>query len=522
MPRTSFVCWLAVLAVMVTRTAFAESGAFVIRTPADTLAVEHWTRSVGALHGELAFRVTGLRFGYALDYDAEGAPRFMRVTVHRLADPADATPLQVADLRFAGDSVYLDKSPGGPERLKSVRFAVPYMNPSFALFQEAVRAAARQSRPDPVVPMFFLEGGATREVPFRRRGGDTLVADLAGTVVEFELGTDGGIRRARIPSQGLVVERASALLAPLTADAPPDYSAPAGAPYLSEDVRVPTPGGFALAGTFTRPPGSGRAPAVVLLTGSGPQDRDGALPMLRGYRPFFQIADTLGDLGIAVLRLDDRGVGGSGGAGGTSADFADDARAALAWLRARPDVDGSRLALLGHSEGGIVAPMVAAGDPALRGIVLLAAPAWTGRRVIEYQNRQLAQRTHPQAPARADSLTRAAMQAVDSMAVEQEWVRFFLAHDPLAVARRVKTPVHIVQGETDRQVSVEQAAQLAAAFRAGGNRDVSVRTWPNTNHLFLADPDGDPARYSSLTARQIDPVVLGDIAAWLHRRLSSR
>src|SRR5205814_10708190 len=138
-----------------------------------------------------------------------------------------------------------------------------------------------------------------------------------------------------------------------------DYSPPAGAPYSAETVRVPTRGGFELVGTLTRPRKPGRAPCVVTITGSGQEERDEALPTVKGYRPFRQIADTLARRGIAVLRLDDRGTGESGGrfAGSTSADFSHDVEDALRWLKRAPRIDSTRLALLGHSEGGLIAPL---------------------------------------------------------------------------------------------------------------------------------------------------------------------
>jgi uncharacterized protein len=146
-----------------------------------------------------------------------------------------------------------------------------------------------------------------------------------------------------VPAQRLTVTRVDgAHVTPMAAE-PPDYSAPAGAPYTAEDVVVHTPMGHTLAGTLTRPRTDAPVPAVVLITGSGSQDRDEAIPMVRGYRPFRDIADTLSRRGIAVLRLDDRGFGASTGdaSTATSADYADDVRAALAWLRARDDIDGA-------------------------------------------------------------------------------------------------------------------------------------------------------------------------------------
>ena len=137
-----------------------------------------------------------------------------------------------------------------------------------------------------------------------------------------------------------------------------DYSAPPGAPYEAIAVTVPSPAGHTLAGTLTLPKGASRAhpvAAIVTITGSGPEDRDEALPGVDGYRPFRQFADSLGRRGIAVLRMDDRGYGESTGKhkGATSADFADDIRAGLAYLRTRPEIDAKRLGLLGHSEGGL-------------------------------------------------------------------------------------------------------------------------------------------------------------------------
>src|SRR6185369_16052339 len=159
-----------------------------------------------------------------------------------------------------------------------------------------------------------------------------------------------------------------------------DYKAPAGAPFTAEDVTVEAKG-FKLAGTLLTPTtGKPPYPAVVTITGSGQQTRDEYLPLagLEKYRPFRQIAEALAARGIAVLRVDDRGVGKSTGvqslANATSADFADDVRAQIEYLRHRGDIDPRRIALVGHSEGGMIAPMVAASDPQIAAIVLMAAP----------------------------------------------------------------------------------------------------------------------------------------------------
>jgi dipeptidyl aminopeptidase/acylaminoacyl peptidase len=324
----------------------------------------------------------------------------------------------------------------------------------------------------------------------------------------------------QIPAQHIVFVRAGYDERAL-ATAKPDYSAPPGAAFTAEEVRVPGAGGFQLAGTLTRPRGAKLpVPALVTISGSGPEERDEALPGVRDYRPFRQIAEALARHGIAVLRLDDRGVGASGGEfrTATSQDFANDTRAALAWLRARSGIDAGRLALLGHSEGGLIAPMVAESEPRLRAIVLMAGPAQSGRRIIEYQNGRVIDVGHPSASAR-DSMLRDAMRQVDSLATMQPWLKFFLDYDPIATAKRVKTPVLILQGATDRQVTADQAGELEAAFGAGGNRDVTMKVFENVDHLFANDPSGDPAGYARLPERAIRADVIETLAAWLERKL---
>lgn len=311
--------------------------------------------------------------------------------------------------------------------------------------------------------------------------------------------------------------------APAAAAAAPDYTVPADAPYTAEEVRIPVADDFKLAGTLTLPRGvSAPVPAVVLISGSGPQDRDGAMPPVPGYRPFRQIADALGRRGVAVLRVDDRGVGSSGGdpSRATSADFADDVRAEVAWLRARPEIAAERIALAGHSEGGIIAPLVAAEDPAIRAVALLASPAWTGRRVSDFQLAE-AWRGMGMTPAQMDSARAANDPQREAVSARVPWVRFWLDHDPLPVARRIAVPVLVLQGATDRQVAAEQAEELAAAVRAAGNRDVTLRVFSGINHLFLPDPDGtaDVARYAALPDKQVPPAVLDALADWLAARL---
>ena len=263
-------------------------------------------------------------------------------------------------------------------------------------------------------------------------------------------------------------EQAAAVSAPTpTASAPaaaapkpkPDYSAPPDAPYTAEDVTVQTPGGFTLAGTLTLPKGASRSKpvaAIVTITGSGPEDRDEDIG-LPGFKPFRQIADALGRRGIAVLRMDDRGTGASGGTfkGATSADFAEDIRAGLAYLRTRPEIRADRLGVLGHSEGSIIAPMVAEKEPTLRAMVLLAGIAEPGRSALYYQMKNGIEHDPKLTPAERDTRIAGINARIDAMAAADPWMKFFFEYDPAATMRRVKTPVLILTGSRDQQAVPE-------------------------------------------------------------------
>ena len=254
---------------------------------------------------------------------------------------------------------------------------------------------------------------------------------------------------------------------------------------------------------------------------SGAFDRDEAIPMVKGYRPFRQVADTLARRGIAVLRMDDRGFGASGGdpQRATSADFATDIAAGIAYLRSRPEIDPDRIALVGHSEGGLIGPAVAVQDPRVRALAILAGPSRTGRSILQYQLRYGIESDTSVAAAVRDSALRAGSVKLDSMVAASPWLRYFVDYDPLPVARRVRQPVLILQGGSDRQVTADQAPELAAAVRAGGNADVTMRVFPGLNHLFIPHPSGRPAEYASLTNTNVTPEVLGVLADWLVAKL---
>lgn len=340
--------------------------------------------------------------------------------------------------------------------------------------------------------------------------------------------------------------------------------APLGAqpsPYVEEEVTFVAPAGHRLAGTLTLPRVPGRHPAVVLVSGSGPQNRDEEIG-IPGYRPFRVIADDLTRHRIAVLRYDDRGVGKSSGtyATATSADFAEDAEAAWRYLRGRLDIDGGRIGLLGHSEGGLIAAMVAARNPWVAFVISMAGSAVNGYDVLLVQNarvltalgasaqevaagvaqarvildlvrsqrwdelrstlidtarRQLA--ALPEAQRRA--LPDAERLVDQQMAFYQNWMRFFLDYDPGKDWAKVRVPVLALFGVLDVQVDLHQnrAALLAALDRAH-NYDVSVVVFPRANHLFLTATTGGPQEYARVPPVFV-PGFLDTISQWMLDRV---
>ncbi|HEY0811268.1 MAG TPA: alpha/beta fold hydrolase, partial [Longimicrobiales bacterium] len=423
--------------------------------------------------------------------------------------------------RYVGDSALVDVTRAGTaaptQRLASRKGALPYVNLAPSFMELASMHAKRTVGDSTIVYYFVVGAGQTLPATFKWIAADSAVMNIGGVELRLHLDARGRILHGNVPSQNVTIERAAGTLN-RGSDAAPDYSAPANAGYTAEDVTVRTSAGHVIAGTLTLPKRrTGKIPAAITISGSGPQDRDEALVIVRGYRPFREIAEALAAHGVATLRYDDRGFGGSTGLYGeaTSADFAEDARAVLAYLRTRPEIDSDRIFLIGHSEGGMIAPMVAAQDPALRGIVLLAGPAWTGRKILEYQTRNSVDLQPGKTKTQRDSLYRAGLLTLDSLVNYQPWVKYFYSYDPLPVVSKVRTPVLILQGATDRQVAAEQATILANALRASGNTNVALHVLPDVNHLFLSDPVGNVSGYTALTTRKVVPQVLQLVSDWI-------
>ncbi|MBI3208211.1 MAG: alpha/beta fold hydrolase, partial [Candidatus Solibacter usitatus] len=275
-----------------------------------------------------------------------------------------------------------------------------------------------------------------------------------------------------------------------------------------------------LAGTLTTPRDVKSAPAVLLITGSGQQDRD---ETIFEHKPFLVIADYLTRRGIAVLRVDDRGIGGSTGdpATSTSLDFATDVMAGIEFLKSRPEIDAKRIGLIGHSEGGLIAPIVASRTKDVAFLILLAGPGVNGREVLREQaaliiramgggddaiaeNRKVQQkifevlsREPDDAKAKAEIGAAAGMMEASRSATP--WMRTFLKLDPADFLKKVTCPVLAINGSLDLQVSPKQnLPAMEAALKQAGNKDFTLKEMPSLNHLLQRAKRGDVGEYANL------------------------
>lgn len=292
----------------------------------------------------------------------------------------------------------------------------------------------------------------------------------------------------------------------------------------SLEVQIPGPAGN-LAGTLSLP-STLPAPAVLLLSGSGAHLRDGNRTPEHPYRPFRDIANALAGCGIATLRVDDRGMGGSAGVAATVSltDTAADARAALATLHARPEIDAKRLFLLGHSYGGVVAPLVARDEPALAGVILLGAPARSFRETMRYQHSYRIDNDRSIAPTdRQRALDEAMRQQADNVVrSSEEWRRSIQDRDPLPTAAKLAVPTLLLHGSTDRAVPPEDSELLAKTIRAAGNDAVELVVFADLNHHFQRDAVGAREGYDTLANQAVAPEVLAALCSWLARPKSAQ
>lgn len=330
-------------------------------------------------------------------------------------------------------------------------------------------------------------------------------------------------------------------------------------PYLEEDVSYENKiDSVKLAGTLTLPRSKGPFPAVLLITGSGSQDRN---ETTAGHRPFLVLADHLTRLGIAVLRVDDRGMGGSspGPTTATSESYVGDVLAGVEFLKNRKEINPRRIGLIGHSEGGMIAPMAAIRSKDVSFIVIMAGTGLPGDEVIHIQTdlllkaqgaeeeglrltRELFSGVFEILKSKNDSVaaekqireflaTRtAAMTEAQKKGLDQilraidiqlkqfyllEWFRFFLRYDPRPTLRKVQIPVLALNGEKDLQSAPKENLDgIAAALKEGGNKNVSIVLLPQLNHLFQTSTTGLPTEYGQIE-ETIAPVALKTISDWI-------
>lgn len=395
-----------------------------------------------------------------------------------------------------------------------------------------------------------VEGSAVRFAIAGVPGNPTFEGTVAGDGVTGTFSQGG----ATFP---FTLERSAAAPEPLKRPQTPTPPFP----YTVEEVTFGH-GDVTLAGTLTLPKGDGPFPGAVLVSGSGPQDRD---ETLFDHKPFLVIADHLTRAGIAVLRYDDRGIGESGGdfATATSADFADDALAAVHFLADRAETDPTGVGIIGHSEGGLVGPMAAAseaGGDRVAFVVMMAGLGVSGAEILPAQTAAIAKANgaNPMAAtAQAAALSRAIEVVVGSASVEEAratlwqqaeeqiqamrpadapqglneqeraaiqaqidgittpWSVFFLKFDPATALEKVKVPVLAINGSLDTQVLPEQHLPVIEnVLTEAGNEQVTVKTFEGLNHLFQNAESGSPMEYAEIE-ETLAPEVLETITEWI-------
>jgi len=325
--------------------------------------------------------------------------------------------------------------------------------------------------------------------------------------------------------------------------------------YNTEEVTFEnTDAKITLSGTLTTPRKKGPHAAVVLISGSGPQDRD---ETVMEHKPFLVLADRLTNAGIAVLRYDERGVGESTGnyAGANSEDLSRDVDAAVNYLKTRPEIDAARIGLIGHSEGGYIAPMIAARRDDVGFIVMLAGPGVPGDQIIMNQAEKIGKASGSSESdlvlnrriqevlfgairsAKGNDVETTIVKKIDEFvatlsAEEQEndivtqskaaistmtdpWFLFFLTYDPRPALREVKCPVLVLNGARDLQVDPQlNLPEIRKALKAGGNTQIEIHELPDLNHLFQTSRTGLPSEYRQIE-ETFSPVALDIISKWI-------
>jgi hypothetical protein len=326
-------------------------------------------------------------------------------------------------------------------------------------------------------------------------------------------------------------------------------------PYKEEEVTFPNDRAhISLSGTLTLPQGPGPFPVAVLLSDNGPRDRD---ETIEGHRPFLVLSDHLTRKGIATLRFDKRGGGKSTGnyADATIEDFASDAQAAVTYLKTRKDLDPKRIGLIGHSEGGLIAPIVASHSTDIAWLVLLAAPALKGEdilllqselimkvagideeqisRTLDFNRQTYALARQEKDPAAFETKLNDLVQSsgmgalvppatlrAQVLTMASPWFRYLLDYDPLPALQKTLCPVLALNGQKDLQVPPkENLSIIQKALQDAGNKDSQTSEMPGLNHLFQHCPTGSPSEYGAIE-ETMAPEALDAVSAWVLKHAS--
>ncbi|MFV7236019.1 alpha/beta hydrolase family protein [Flavobacterium sp. ZB4R12] len=333
--------------------------------------------------------------------------------------------------------------------------------------------------------------------------------------------------------------------------------------YYSEDITFENKkANIILAGTLTLPKKDGVFPVVVLISGSGPQNRD---EELMGHKPFLVLADYLTKNGIAVLRFDDRGTASSKGnfKTATSLDFSTDVEAGVKYLQTRKEINKKKIGLIGHSEGGIIAPMIASRSKEIAFIVLLAGTGIPGDELLLLQqelkgkasgvseeNLQKTKNTNKGAFEIVSKSTNSEQLKIDltnyikqtlkdnpnaekpegiseedfvQLQVNQiasPWMQYFIKYNPATTLEKVKCPVLAINGEKDIQVPPKENLEaIKKAFEKGKNKNVIIKELPNLNHLFQECKTGLPNEYAKIE-QTFSPIALEEILNWIVKQVN--
>jgi len=328
--------------------------------------------------------------------------------------------------------------------------------------------------------------------------------------------------------------------------------------YYSEDVTFQnTKANISLSGTLTLPKKNGFFPSVILITGSGPQNRN---EELLGHKPFLVISDYLTKKGIAVLRYDDRGIGDSKGdfKTATTVDFATDVESAINYLKTRKEINKNKIGLVGHSEGGLIASIVASKSKDISFIVLLAGTGIQGDKLLLLQQKLISRAkgisetdikksnqtnvklfeiviqsndnqkfktdltNHIKETLKSDTsieipngLTKEEFISIQVNQISNPWMQYFIKFNPATVLEKVKCPVLAMNGEKDLQVpSNENLTAIKNALKIGGNENVTIKEFPRLNHLFQECKTGLPNEYAKIE-QTFSPIVLTEISNWI-------